>query len=58
MTYKPTLTVEDIAEILHMTTNTLQRKSWRKKTGCPLRKIGKRLIAKWDEFWKWFNNWR
>lgn len=54
MSPQDVLTVEQIAEILHITPNTIQRKSWREKNGCPLRKIGKRLYAIAVEFWAWF----
>lgn len=47
------LTVEQIAELLHISKNTVQRKSWREKTGCPLRKIGKRLYVVAHEFTAW-----
>jgi hypothetical protein len=49
------LTVEEIAEILHIKPNTIHSRSWQKRTGCPLKKIGKRLYAIAEEFWKWFN---
>lgn len=53
MTKEDILTVEQIADILRLSVNTIQRKSWRDKTGCPLRKIGRRLYALADEFYKW-----
>ena len=53
MTRQDILTVEQIAEILGVSRNTIQRKSWRDRTGCPVRKIGKRLYALGSEFHKW-----
>ena len=53
MTRQDILTVEEISEILGVSRNTIQRKSWRDRTGCPLRKIGKRLYALAAEFYKW-----
>ncbi|MBL7072864.1 MAG: helix-turn-helix domain-containing protein [Candidatus Omnitrophica bacterium] len=53
MTRQDLLTVEQVAEILEISQNTIQRKSWREKTGCPLRKIGKRLYTLVKEFDKW-----
>jgi len=48
------LLVEDIAEILHIKTNTIHGRRWQEKSRCPLIKHGKRLYAIPDEFWKWF----
>ena len=53
MSPQDVLTVEQIAEMLHITPNTIQRKSWREHTGCPLRKIGKRLYCNALDFQKW-----
>ena len=53
MTKQDILNVEEIAEILGVSRNTIQRKSWRDRTGCPVRKIGKRLYALAAEFYKW-----
>lgn len=53
MTSQDVLTVEQVAEILGISRNTVQRRAWREMTGCPLRKIGKRLYALADEFQKW-----
>ena len=47
------LTVEEVAESLQITENTIQRKSWRQKTGCPLKKRGKRLYVLEKEFIEW-----
>jgi len=48
------LTVEEIANILHIAPNTIHSKRWKTRTGCPLRKPGKRLLAIPKEFWEWF----
>ena len=53
MTRQDVLTVEQVSEILGISRNTIQRRDWREKTGCPLRKIGKRLYILVDEFHKW-----
>ncbi len=50
------LTVEDVAGILQIKANTIHNKKWQERTGCPLKKIGKRLYAISDEFWGWFKN--
>jgi len=54
MTKEEILTAKDIAEILQMSVNTVQRKSWRENSGCPLKKIGKRLYVTVSDFDKWF----
>jgi len=48
------LTVEEISDILHIAKNTIQSRRWRDKSGCPLRKKGKRLYSLHSEFWSWF----
>jgi len=53
MTQQDVLTVERVAEILRVHKNTLQRKAWRERTGCPLRKKGKRLYSMVKEFNDW-----
>jgi excisionase family DNA binding protein len=53
MTREDILTVEEVSELLGISRNTIQRRNWRAKTGCPLRKIGKRLYALAAEFHKW-----
>lgn len=53
MTRQDILTVEQIADILGVSRNTIQRRSWRDRTGCPLRKVGKRLYMLDAEFHKW-----
>ncbi len=53
MTKEDVLTADRIADILNVSKNTIQRRAWREKTGCPLRKKGKRLYCLTTEF----NNW-
>lgn len=53
MTKDDIMYIEEIAEILDMNPNTIQHKAWREKNGCPLRRVGKRLIAFRAEFEKW-----
>jgi len=53
MTRQDILTVEQVSEILGISKNTIQRRNWREKTRCPLRKIGKRLYVLVAEFSKW-----
>jgi hypothetical protein len=48
------LTVEQIAEILRITRNTVQSTRWKQRSRCPLLKRGKRLYAISADFWKWF----
>ncbi len=53
MTAQDVLTVERVSEILGISRNTIQRRSWRESTGCPLRKKGKRLYSLVKEFNDW-----
>lgn len=53
MNAQEVLTVENVAKILKIHHSTIQRKEWRKRTGCPLRKKGKRLYATDKEFYAW-----
>ena len=53
MTQYDVLTVERVSEILGISRNTIQRRDWREKTGCPLRKKGKRLYSMTKEFSDW-----
>jgi len=53
MTRQDILTVEKVSEILGISRNTVQRRDWRDRTGCPLRKIGKRLYVLDMEFARW-----
>ena len=50
------LTVEDIAMLLHIAPNTIHSSRWKVRTGCPLRKHGKRLLAITKDFLEWFKN--
>ena len=54
MSPQDVMTIEEISKILSISVNTLQRKSWRIKTGCPLKKIGRRLLAYRKDFEDWF----
>ena len=53
MTASDLLKVEQIAEILGYSKNTIQRKSFRERTDIPLRKKGKRLYSIKSEFKEW-----
>lgn len=48
-----TLTVEEMAAILLIKPNTIHNKKWQTRTGCPLKKIGRRLFAVETEFNDW-----
>ncbi|NQU73482.1 MAG: excisionase [Candidatus Omnitrophica bacterium] len=48
------LFVEDIAQLFHISKNTIRRKTWREKSGIPLRKVGKHLCGLRPEIEKWF----
>ena len=54
MSPQDVLRVEEISKILGISINTLQRRSWRMKTGCPLKKIGRRLLIYRKDFEDWF----
>jgi hypothetical protein len=56
MTKEDVLTAEGVADILGVSKNTVHRRSWREKTGCPLRKKGKRLYCLSTEFSAWMKN--
>ena len=47
------MTLEEISKILHISVNTLQRRAWRIKTGCPVKKIGGNLVAYRRQFSEW-----
>jgi len=49
MTRDDLLTVDQISEILQISVNTIQRKRWRERTGCPIRNKAGRLFAFIDE---------
>ena len=55
VTKKRLLTVEEIASILKISLNTVHNKTWQKRNGCPLLKIGRRNYAMESAFWKWVN---
>ncbi len=56
MTQQDVLTVERVSEILGISRNTIQRRNWRERTGCPLRKKGKRLYSLVKEFNEWLKS--
>ena len=56
MTAQETLTVEQIADILKITPNTIHSKRWRNKWHAPLYKMGKRLFANKPEFDRWYQD--
>ncbi len=47
------MTVSEISQMLGIGINTLQRRAWRDRTGCPIKKIGRCLVA----FKPQFNDW-
>ncbi len=47
------LFVEDISRLFSISQNTIQRKKWRKQTGMPLHKIGKKLCGFKREIEEW-----
>jgi hypothetical protein len=51
-----TLTVEEMARILHIRPTTMHSKRWQKRTGCPLIKVSKRLISEEDMFNRWLKD--
>ena len=53
MTRQDVLKVADVANILGISKNTIQRKSWRERTGCPLGKIGKGLRGLTKDLEEW-----
>ena len=53
MTPQDRMTLEEVSQILGVSVNTLQRKSWRVRTGCPIKKIGKYLVAFHPQFNEW-----
>lgn len=53
MTKQDIVWVEEIASMIGVTKNTIQRKKWRDKTGCPIRKKGKKLYCIRTELDSW-----
>ena len=47
------MTIKEISQILGVGINTIQRKSWRRRTGCPIKKIGRNLVAFRKQFTEW-----
>jgi hypothetical protein len=54
MTREDVMFAQEVADILGISVKTIQKKSWRNRTGCPIQKIGRRLISIRIEFNKWF----
>ena len=50
------LTVEEIAAILKIKPNTIHNKKWQERTGCPLKRIGKRNYIESSLFWGWLRS--
>lgn len=48
------LFVDDIVKLFHISANTIRRRSWRQKTGIPLRKVGRQLCGLRSDVEKWF----
>jgi|GEM_PF-1955949 len=47
------LSVEEIAKILRIRPNTIQSSRWKKSSGCPLIRLGKRLLSPVADFRRW-----
>ena len=47
------MALQEISKILNIGINTLQRREWRMKTGCPIKKIGGKLMAFRQQFNEW-----
>ena len=54
MTRQDILTVEQMAELLHITPNTIYSKRWRDKWEFPSYKSGKERVALRSEFEIWY----
>jgi len=50
------MTITEISQILAIGVNTLQRRAWRMKTGCPIKKIGRCLVAFKPQFNEWLEH--
>ena len=48
------LFVDDVSRMFRISPNTLRRKEWRRKSGIPLRKVGKQLCGARTEIERWF----
>ena len=53
---KELVKVDDVADMIGVTVNTLQRRAWRKANECPLRKVGSKLFAFPDEIESWLRS--
>jgi hypothetical protein len=50
------MTLKEISGIVDIGVNTLQRRAWRHRTGCPIKKIGRNLVAYRPQFNEWLEN--
>jgi len=41
MSSQDRMAIEEISKILGISVNTLQRRAWRQRAGCPIKKIGR-----------------
>lgn len=48
------LFVADISKLFRISENTIRRREWRKKSGIPLRKIGRQLCSSREELERWY----
>lgn len=51
-----TLTIEEMADILGIKPRTMHDRKWQTRTGCPLKKVGRRLLAFEWEFQGWLSD--
>lgn len=61
MSYQPpsqitTLNAEQMASILGIKPRTMHDRKWQVRTGCPLKKVGRRLLAIEWEFHGWLTD--
>jgi hypothetical protein len=50
------ITLNQMSEILMIKPATMHSKKWQKKSGCPLRKVGRKLFAMEQEFNDWLSD--
>ena len=48
--------VEDLAKMLKVKPNTIHSRNWRKRSGCPCIKKGKRLMFVKDDIYRWLKS--
>ena len=44
----------EMCEVLRIRKNTLHSKRWRRGVGIPTFRFGKHLLARREDFWKWY----